>query len=252
MKARDIAALSIAIAASGCATADPTRASSAPDNDPFEPMNRAVYAFNEAIDRTVIRPVAVVYDRVTPDVVRLVVGNVFSNLTDVWTGFNNLLQFKPMSALNDAARVLINTTLGLYGVADLASELGLDKNYEDFGQTLGVWGVPSGPYLVLPFFGPSTVRDAGGLIVDSRYDPVWHAPDTVSRRNTLYGTRLIETRASLLRGDQILEAAALDRYSLLREGYLQRRRNLVYDGNPPRRDDDLPTYDDDPSEPAPK
>jgi phospholipid-binding lipoprotein MlaA len=231
------AALALALCA--CATVEGPRAKP-PPHDPLERFNRVVYAFNDALDAALIRPLTVAYVNVVPEPVQFMIGNVFGNVGDVWTGVNNLLQGKPLDALNDLARVVLNTTLGLYGVADIATDLGFERRREDFGQTLGVWGFEPGPYLVLPFFGPSSVRDAVGVAVDSSYDPVWHAPERHRHRNLAYGLRLIDTRSMLLSGDHILEAAALDPYSLLREGYLQRRRSLVYDGNPPPKD-----YDDD-------
>ncbi|HVL56092.1 MAG TPA: VacJ family lipoprotein [Burkholderiaceae bacterium] len=238
---RAVAALALALATAltGCATAAGPRASP-PPHDPIERFNRAVYAFNDALDTALIRPVTVAYVNVVPEPVKFMVGNVFGNVADVWTGVNNLLQGKPLDALNDLARVVLNTTFGLYGLADIATDLGFERRREDFGQTLGVWGFESGPYLVLPFFGPSSLRDAIGLAVDSSYDPVWHAPQRNRHRNLAYGLRVIDTRSTLLAGDRILQAAALDPYVLLREGYLQRRRSMVYDGSPPPKD-----YDDD-------
>lgn len=237
--------LATGILFSGCATAQMSAQGTLPQ-DPLERYNRAMFAFNETVDRALIRPVAVAYDTAVPDVVRLMIGNFFSNLGDVWTGTNNLLQGKPRDAVSDAARVLINSTLGFAGVADLATELGLSKSHEDFGQTLGVWGVPAGPYLVLPLLGPSSLRDAAALPVDWTGDLVRHVGDDPTT-NWLYATRLVDVRASLFQGERILEAAALDRYSIIRDGYLQRRRSMVYDGRVPADEDDYkppPKYED--------
>ncbi len=220
----------------GCAAAGAPAA----DRDPLEPMNRAVYRFNDALDRALVKPVAQTYQDYLPEVLRNAVGNVFGNLADVWTAANQLLQGKPREAISDAARVLINTTVGFAGLGDPASDMGFEKHREDFGQTLGRWGLPAGPYLVLPFFGPSSVRDAPGLGVDLYVgDPVL-AIDSRGQRNNAYLLRTIETRASLLRAERVIEGAALDRYSFVRDAWLQRRRNQVYDGNPPFEPDDDP------------
>jgi phospholipid-binding lipoprotein MlaA len=172
---------------------------------------------------------------VVPDLARSGVTNFFSNLEDVWIMFNNLFQGKVESALDDMARVLVNSTVGLFGVVDVASDLGISKHNEDFGQTLGRWGVGSGPYVVLPFLGSSTLRDALGLgLVDMQGDIVRQL-DHVPTRNSLFVTRLINTRANLLDASRIVEEAALDKYSFTRDAYLQRRESLIYDGNPPRQ-----------------
>lgn len=204
--------------------------------DPLEIMNRTTYAVNDRIDTWFLRPVARVYVDYVPEGLRGVVGNVFGNVADVWTAFNQLLQGKPVLALGDLSRFAINSTIGFFGVADIASHMGLEKHKEDFGQTLGSWGVPAGPYLVLPFFGPSSVRDSFGFGFDVAADPVTKV-DPVSVRNTASTTRAVDTRASLFPAEKILEGAALDKYSFIRDGYLQRRNNLVYDGNPPQPKD---------------
>jgi phospholipid-binding lipoprotein MlaA len=202
--------------------------------DPLEPFNRGVWAFNEAIDGAVLKPLATVYDRYTPEVIRLIVGNVLSNLLDPYIAANNLLQGKPGAAASDVGRFLLNSTFGFFGFGDPASDIGLQKHREDFGQTLGVWGVPTGPYLVLPVFGPSNVRDGIGFGVDY-VAAVANRFDNVGLRNTLTGVGLMESRARLLPADRML-ADALDRYLLVRDGFLQRRRSLVYDGDPPDAD----------------
>lgn len=222
-----------------CATVD----GKGDPNDPLEGFNRAMYSFNDGVDRYVLKPVAKGYNAVTPAPVQKGVSNFFSNLDDVVVIVNDLLQFKFKRAAKDTGRLLVNSTLGLFGLIDWASDMGLEKNNEDFGQTLGYWGVPEGPYLVLPFLGPSTVRDTGGLYVDTDYlDPIynelhegWPPP---SRENTdaVWGMTIlktVDTRAKLLKAEKIMDQAALDPYIFLREAYLQRRKNLVYDGNPP-------------------
>lgn len=200
-------------------------------NDPLEPFNRGITRFNDVVDTWIARPIARTYDRFTPDVVRMIVRNVLSNLLDPYIALNNFLQGKPSAGFSDLGRFVINSTFGFFGFGDPASEMGLVKHREDFGQTLGVWGVPTGPYLVLPIFGPSNLRDGVGFGVD-----VWAALvnrfDNVPIRNTLGGTQVVENRAQLLPVDRLLDDA-LDRYLLIRDGYLQRRRNLVFDGNPP-------------------
>lgn len=201
-------------------------------HDPLEPLNRAVYTFNEGVDDLVLRPAATVYRDAVPAPVRRGVTNVFHNLGDVWSSVNHLLQGKIESGLNQGMRVAINTTFGLLGLMDWATPLGLEREPEDFGQTLGAWGLPAGPYLVLPLLGPSSARDTVGVAADFTLDPVSGLGDAQARAaaRTL---NIVNTRARFLGGEQLLEAAALDRYTFVREGYFQRRRNLVYDGNPP-------------------
>lgn len=215
----------------GCAT------TSDGPNDPLEGFNRAMFSLNEGIDRVVVRPVAVGYSKVTPQPVQTGVINFFSNIEDVFIGFNNLIQGKPAEALSDGMRFLFNTTIGLLGVVDVASGFGFEKHDEDFGQSFGLWGVGEGPYLVLPFFGPRTTRDAGGFVLDAYADPVGNV-DHVATRNILLVTRAVSDRAELLPADRIIEEAALDKYSYIRDAYLQRRRNLVHDGMQPSRIDD--------------
>jgi phospholipid-binding lipoprotein MlaA len=212
---------------SGCATA----ASSNP-RDPFERFNRGVYQFNEQLDRAVFKPVAEGYRFVLPSFVRQSVSNVFSNLSDVRVGLNNALQGKFTTAYSDFGRVMINSTLGVLGLFDIASEAGIEKHDEDFGQTLGRWGVGDGPFLMLPILGPSSVRDTAGLAVDYFTDPVTYV-DPSRSQNQLTGTRLVNRRAELLDAKKVLDAAALDQYEFLRDAYLQRRGNLIYDGKPP-------------------
>jgi phospholipid-binding lipoprotein MlaA len=205
--------------------------------DPWEPVNRKIFGFNERVDDYLFRPVAKGYRWVMPDPLEIAVGNVFSNLRDIPITLNNLLQLKFNNALTSSMRVIVNSTLGLAGVADVASGIGLEKHDEDFGQTLGYYGVSSGPYVVLPFFGPSSTRDAPASIVDVVTDPVFVGSFFVAPFiGPIVGSaRTTDTRASLLKSEKTLEEAALDKYEFMREAYLQRRRNLVHDGNPPKK-----------------
>jgi phospholipid-binding lipoprotein MlaA len=206
-------------------------------SDPFEGFNRAVFTFNDGVDKMLIKPVAIGYKTVLPTPVRTGVTNFFANLGDLWIGINNVLQGKVAAGVSDFGRFAINSTAGILGLFDVASNAGMEKHNEDFGQTLGRWGMGSGPYLVLPFLGPSSVRDGlSRLIVDWRGNPLWYTGD-VATGNTLVGVGLIDSRANLLAASDLAEQAALDFYSYTRSAYLQRRRNLVYDGDPPRETD---------------
>ena len=202
--------------------------------DPLEPLNRAIFGFNETFDQVLLKPVAQGYRAVLPELIRTGVTNFFSNIEDVWIAANNLLQGKPENTLQDVMRVAINTVIGLGGLIDVASDAGLEKHNEDFGQMLGRWGVGSGPYIVLPFLGASTLRDGIGLFgVDYAVEPVWNLGH-VPTRNTLYAGRTVNNRANALDAARVLEEAALDKYRFVRDSYLQRRRSLIYDGDPPR------------------
>jgi len=234
-----------AIGAAGALSAGSTArdASGTPDPrartasiDPFEGWNRGVARLNNGIDDVFLRPLATAYDRFTPEVLRMIARNFLSNLLDPYIAANNFLQGKPAAGFSDLGRFTMNTTLGFLGFGDPASDVGLEKHREDFGQTLGVWGVPTGPYIVLPLFGPSNVRDGIGFGIDA-YAALINRFDNVAFRNSVAGLELIDTRARLLPTQRLLEEA-LDRYLLVRDSYLQRRRNLVYDGNPPDLDDD--------------
>ena len=216
----------IAALSGGCATGTHPE-------DPFEAANRRIYRFNESVDKAVVAPTARAYRAVLPQFVRGSVTNFFSNLRDVRTGLNNALQGKLTTAYSDFGRVAINSTLGIVGLFDIASEAGIEKHEEDFGQTLGRWGVPTGPFLMLPILGPSSVRDFAGSIVDFKTDPVAYV-DPVHNRNQLQGLRFVDRRAELLDASKVLHAAALDEYEFVRDGYLQRRRTLSYDGKPPK------------------
>ncbi len=196
--------------------------------DPFENFNRGVMRFNDEVDTAVLKPVATAYQETLPSPARKAVSNVFSNLGDVWSTANSLMQLKIPQAAEGLMRVSINTVFGLYGVLDIASEMGLERHREDFGQTLGYWGVPAGPYVVLPLLGPSTARDAGAFLVDRRAD-LLRELDPSSTRNSLFALRLVDIRASLLGTGRLLDEMALDRYTFVREAYLQRRRAEIFE-----------------------
>jgi phospholipid-binding lipoprotein MlaA len=227
MLAKSVVSLAVLACLSGTAVAGDN------PNDPAEGWNRAMFTVNEGLDTVIAKPLAQGYDFVAPTPVKAGVGNFFSNIADLMIGVNNLLQGKPGDAFSDWGRVLLNSTVGIVGVFDVASEIGLDKHYEDFGQTMGVWGVGEGAYLFWPIIGPRTVRDTAGFIVDSYTDPLWYTYP-VDVRNTLVGIRYIDSRASLLPTDKIIEEGATDKYAYIRDAYLQHRRNAVHDGNPPR------------------
>jgi phospholipid-binding lipoprotein MlaA len=218
--------LGIVFALTGCATNGDPR-------DPLEPLNRGIYQFNDAVDEAVMKPVAKGYKAVLPNPVRTGVGNFFSNIDDALIAVNNVLQFKFSQAASDVARLIANTTFGIGGLFDVATSFGLEKHNEDFGQTLGYWGIGDGPFLMLPFLGPSNVRDTVGLAAYYQLDPVWNLSH-VPTRNTLGTLRVLDHRARLLDAEKVLDEAALDPYTFLRDAYIQQRRSLIYDGNPPR------------------
>ncbi|MBI2296016.1 MAG: VacJ family lipoprotein [Betaproteobacteria bacterium] len=213
-------------------------ASTGNPRDPLEPINRGIYHFNDGVDNLIVKPAAEIYRGVLPQVVRTGVSNFFSNISDVIVALNNLLQGKVTQAVSDVGRIVVNTTAGLLGVIDVATEIGLEKHQEDFGQTLGYWGIGDGPYLVIPFLGPSTLRDAVGLVGDWKTSPITYV-DPTRDRNALYGLWFLNRRSELLETSKILETAALDPYEFVRDAYLQRRRNLVHDGNPPPEENDI-------------
>lgn len=233
---RLLCALLVAGATAGCASTGGSAAVS--ERDPLEPLNRAVYEFNDAVDRAIAKPAAQAYETVVPVFFRDMVGNAFGNMRDVWTAVNQLLQGKPGHAASDAWRVMINSTFGFAGLADVASEMGIPKHSEDFGQTLGRWGVPAGPYIVLPFLGPSSLRDAPARGVDLLGDPL-RTIDSHGQRNNAFLARAIDDRQRLFDAERVVDQAALDRYSFIRDSWFQLRRNQVYDGEPP------PAYEDD-------
>ena len=200
--------------------------------DPFEPVNRVVYTVNDKVDRAVFKPLAQGYEYVLPVQVRSCVSNVFGNIADVPASLNNFLQGKFKEGGSDLCRVGVNTTVGVLGCFDIASRWGFDKHNEDFGQTLGYWGVPSGPYLVLPLFGPSTVRDGAALLVDAYLDPFGYLND-IPVRNISYGVRLVDKRAQALDTTNFIDNAALDPYVFVRDAFLTRRTSLINDGKSP-------------------
>lgn len=223
------AAVAILIGLSGCATTANN------PKDPFEGFNRVMFSVHEGID-VVVKPVAQGYDKVAPDPVKAGIGNFFGNIADIWIAVNNFLQGKPADGFSDIGRVLVNSTIGIVGLIDVASDIGLEKHAEDFGQTLGTWGVEGGPYLFWPIIGPRNVRDTFGFVVDASADPVMHLED-VSARNALAGVRFIDLRASLLPADKVVEQAAFDKYNYIRDAYFQNRRSAIHDGNPPPLED---------------
>ncbi|MEO8104563.1 MAG: VacJ family lipoprotein [Betaproteobacteria bacterium] len=218
-----VATFLAAILLSGCASTN------APKADPFEGLNRATFAFNDNVDAAVLKPVAQGYRAITPQFVRSGVSNAFMNVGEVAASANSLLQGKPAEAATSMGRFLVNSTLGILGLFDVATPMGLDKHDEDFGQTLGKWGVGSGPYLVIPLMGPSTVRDATGRGADS-YLGWSRQVDHIPTRNSTFGLEIIQVRESLLGAGQTLEEASLDKYQFLRDAYLQRRLRAVHDG----------------------
>ncbi len=224
------------------------------NSDPLEGFNRAMYTFNDNLDVYVLKPVAKGYRAVLPGPVRTGVSNFFGNLHDPVIALNNLLQGKFENAVSDAWRFVANTTVGIYGLFDVASELGLEKHHEDFGQTLGKWGAGEGVYVVWPFFGPSTLRDTGGDIVDWQFYPP-NRMEEGSTRDKLYALEVVNRRAQLLDASDILEqAGGQDPYVFVREAFRQRRKNLIYDGNPPTETPDAILFEDDkpaPAKPAP-
>lgn len=213
------------IAMQGCASSEERD-----PRDPWEGLNRGVFKFNEAIDRTVVTPVAKGYNFILPGFLNRGITNAFNNLKDIVTAGNQLLQLKPLGAFESLGRVMFNSTLGLGGLIDLASGFGMPRYNEDFGQTLGRWGVGQGPYFVIPLLGPSTVRDGVGLGVDAFViSPVAYL-DSIAATFGMYTVFYVDTRAGLFKAGEIIEAAALDKYSFIRDAYLQRRENLVNDG----------------------
>ena len=232
MNARQLCALALGLTLAllqGCAS---TRTVANDPRDPFESANRQIYAFNDRLDTVVVRPVAEVWAERVPQVMRTGVRNVLGNLGDVWTTVNAALQLKGQATAESAMRVAVNTTLGLYGLMDIASEVGLEKRREDLGQTLGRWGVPSGPYLVLPIFGPSSLRDLAAMPADWKASPGQYFPSG-NPRVAVALVNVTETRAGLLKATDAIRQASLDPYSFVRDAWLQKRENDVYDGNPP-------------------
>lgn len=236
--------LALLLAFGGCAGNPPARtAAQASAEDPWEGLNRNIYQVNTNLDRYTLKPVARGYREILPGALRTGIDNFFVNLRSPWHSINNLLQGDGMQALHEAGRFLFNSTFGIGGLIDVASDMGIGQYKEDFGQTLAVWGVPKGPYVVVPFFGPSTLRDALAMPLDFAADPlVWY--DNSSIRDKLYVLRIIALRERYLGAEGLLEEA-YDPYIRLREAYLQNRRYQVYDGNPPMEDDFYEEFEED-------
>lgn len=243
---KSILLLALVVGLAGCASNDP--------RDPLEGVNRAVYAFNDGFDRALVKPVAKGYRAITPEPVDKGISNFFSNLGDVGSAVNNLLQFKLAHAASDVGRVAINTTVGILGFIDVASHLKLEKYGEDFGQTLGYWGISPGPYLVLPFLGPRNLRDTVGMVGDWYLDPVSYAGTEDWPKHWKYGyekdwqyglkaLEFVDLRADMLGASDVLEVAAIDPYTFVRDAYLQRRESLVRDGQASSSGDGLGSED---------
>jgi phospholipid-binding lipoprotein MlaA len=232
MRSPAIAALALLfpVLLAGCAT-------TGGNADPWEGLNRKTFAFNDAVDRAVLKPTAQGYVKVTTPWIRARVSNFFDNIYDVNTTLNDFLQGKAPEGINDLGRIVVNTTFGLFGLFDVATTLDIEKRDEDFGQTLGWWGVPAGPYVVIPLLGPSTARDAPARLVD----PGWYYPKWVDNDALYWGFWTLDKvrlRAQLFQAESVLEQAALDRYLFVRDAWLQRRQNQVYDGKPPLEDEE--------------
>ena len=227
------------LALGGCAStqnfAKDARAGPGARLDPWENWNRKVFAFNEGLDKAVLKPIATGYSKVVPQFVRRGVDNFFANAADGWSAINNVLQGKPEPAFDDVVRFTTNTVFGFFGILDIASEFGLEHHYEDFGQTLGRWGFGPGAFVMLPLLGPSSVRDTIALPLDRTASPALYINDGRWQLG-IVGLQIINTRANLLGASQVIDDIALDKYTFIRDAYLQRRRSLVFDGDAP----DLP------------
>ena len=217
-----------ALALSGCASFK-----AAAPGDPLEPINRGVFSFNNTFDHYLFKPIAKGYDAALPVPVKKGVSNVFQNASDVQSVVSDALQLKGAKLGDDLGRVMLNTTIGIGGIFDLATPMGIERGNEDFGQTLGYWGLGQGPYLMVPFLGPSTLRDAVGRYADGKVDPVSNL-SSVPVRNSLMGARVVDTRVGLFPAEALMNQAALDRYTFMRSAYLQRRQSLVLDGKRPK------------------
>lgn len=227
--------LAVLVLLQACATvANPDR------RDPLESVNRSIYGFNDRLDTALVKPVATVYRDVTPDWFRAGVGNFFNNIEDVWSTVNNVLQGRGEYAVDSAKRVAVNTTVGLLGTFDIASKMDIDKHPSNFGLTLGRWGVGTGPYVVLPLLGPTTLRGIAGLPVDRQGNLITYVDDEGTRTGAT-ALNLINLRATYLQAGDVVDGAALDKYSFIRDAYLQRERNKVYDGNPPEEEEVPPS-----------
>lgn len=233
---------------SGCAAPQTSK-------DPYESMNRSIFSFNEKADKYVLKPAAQGYKKITPEPIQIMAGNFYSNLDDFVVVVNDLLQLKFDNARSDGSRLVINTVLGMGGLINYGEDYGFPKRHEDFGQTLAHYGVSSGPYIVLPILGGSTFRDAGAGVIDMATNPLFSGGFFMAPfAAPLIGAgRAVDARAQLLDKEEIVDEAALDKYEFLRDAYLQRRRSLIYDGNPPRSiDDEIEGPVDDVSAPAKK
>jgi phospholipid-binding lipoprotein MlaA len=206
-------------------------------DDPFEPANRVAYAINEPLDKYFAKPIAQAYVDYVPSVIRTGINNYFNNIDDLFSAVNGLLQGKLDKAGHDMGRVMINTFPGILGLIDVASEAGIPRGNEDFGQTFGYWGIPQGPFLFVPLFGPTTVRDGSGFVLRVLWSPTTEIPD-VAVRNVIYGLGVLDARAQALGAQSLIDQASLDPYTFVRRAYLQRREYLVHDGNPPPPKDD--------------
>ncbi len=223
----------LSLALQGCASLPNGKPAS---DDPLESMNRAIFKFNQSADRVVLKPVAEAYTSTLPEQLRISISNFFGNIGEVGSVANDLLQLKFKQAGRDSGRFLLNTTVGFFGFFDPATEYGIPRNDEDFGQTLGYWGVPAGPYLVLPLLGPSNLRDTAGLVADAQVDPQRQVADTRARTWLLYGggvVNAIDARARYLGAERTLDSAATDPYLFLKNGYSLRRKSLILDGKIP-------------------
>ena len=251
-----LAAAAVLVSLAACATVagEHTRQSAGQKLDPWENWNRKVFSFNEGLDERVLKPVATAYQKVVPAFVRTAVHNFFGNAEDAWSAVNHVLQGKFQSGFEMLVRFNTNTVFGFGGLLDIASEAGLERQPEDFGQTLGRWGLGAGAYIVWPVLGPSSVRDSLALPLDRSATPAVVFNDYADELGILT-VQLVDTRANLLSATRVIDDIALDKYSFVRGAYLQRRQSLVYDGDPPLEsyeDEELPNYDDEPSDTAPR
>lgn len=231
----------------GCATGP-----NANPADPLEPMNRSISKFNDAVDDAVLKPMATGYKAVVPSPIRQGVTNFFNNIGDVWSMFNHVLQFEIVNAGKTAARLGINTILGLGGIFDIATDAGITPPKADLGQTLGKWGVPSGPYVVIPILGPSSARDGVGTVTATYYDPLYNSVFDNATRNVLTVTRIVDVRSQLLNATDAVDGIALDKYTFVRDVYLKRRQSII---NPQAQkttpEEDIDYSAEDPAKPTP-
>ena len=240
VKLKRLVLLALVVGMVGCASL-PAGVQPSP-HDPWEPFNRSVFEFNEGLDAYLLKPVVAGYRFILPEFVRDGIYNFFSNYSDIYTALQNLLQGKPDYAFSDLMRVVVNTTFGLGGLIDMATLGGLPKHKEDWGQTFGVWGVPSGPYVVLPFFGPSSVRDTFGTVADLESDYLFSYVKNIGLRNSITGLRVVNARNTYYEAGDLLDGAAIDKYSFVRDAYIQRRAYQINEG---REDEEplMPVYE---------